>query len=192
GRAADSFLGLDQHARDFQSLCESDALDGYTPGEQPGGGRARQPERAPDEPTHALRIANPYAFGVNADVVAKRALRVIHAAGKMQRPSAGFCVHILEVQARGIEYHVTLDRAEPRGKIRSAGRGVFDVHAAGDARAVQRPFEGSVDLRRAPCVEIRRKTTDDAQIQSAIQAQSDAAAPGTLNRTGNPRIRGHP
>ena len=80
GRTADAFLGGDQHARDFQSLCESYALDGHAPGQQPGCRRARQPQRTPHQPTHALRIANPYALGVNADVVAKRALGIIHAA----------------------------------------------------------------------------------------------------------------
>src|SRR5256885_9128981 len=106
----------------------------------------------------------------------------------MQHAPTGFRAHILEVQARGIEYHVTLDGAETCGKIRSAGRGVLDVHAAGDARSVQRPFEGSVDLCGTPCIEIGRKTPDEPQVQSAIEAQSDGAAPGKLNGTGNPQI----
>ena len=109
----------------------------------------------------------------------------------MQHATAGFRAHILEVQARGIEYHVTLDRAETCGKIRSAGRGVLDVHAAGDARSVQCPFEGSVDLRRTAGIEIGHKTADEPQVQGAIEAQSDGAAPGKLNRTGNPQIGVH-
>src|SRR2546430_1188263 len=72
----------------------------------------------------------------------------------MQRASAGFRAHILEVQARRIEYHVTLDRAEPRGKICNAGRGVFDLHPAGDARLVRRkstlPSKGRWTGRASP------------------------------------------
>src|SRR5947208_3532384 len=109
----------------------------------------------------------------------------------MQRASAGFRAYILEIQARRIEYHVTLDRAEPGGKIRNAGRGIFDLHSAGDARPVQRAFEGSVDLRRTPCVEVRRKTTDEPEVQRAIEVQSDGTAPGKLNRTCNLQIGVH-
>src|SRR2546430_3355502 len=82
----------------------------------------------------------------------------------MQHASAGFRAHILEVQARGIEYHVTLDRAETCGKIRSAGRGVLDVHAPGDARSVQRPFKGSVDLDRKST----RLNSSHSQISYAV------------------------
>src|SRR5229473_1172675 len=103
----------------------------------------------------------------------------------MQRAPAGFRVHIFEVQPSRIEYHVALDRAEPRGKFRSAGRCVFDVYSAGDARPVQCPFEGSVDLRRTACVEIRHKTTHEPQVQIPIEAQSDRAPPGKLYRTSN-------
>ena len=72
----------------------------------------------------------------------------------MQRASPGFRAHVLEIQARRVEYHVTLNRVESSWEIRGARESVFDVNAAGDARAVQRPFEGRVDLRRTLCVHI--------------------------------------
>jgi len=45
----------------LQALCESDALDRHLPGKHPGCRRPGQPQRASDEPTHALRVANPHA-----------------------------------------------------------------------------------------------------------------------------------
>ena len=57
------------------------------------------------------------------------------------------------------------------------------MHAAGDPRPVQCPFERCIDLRRAACVQIRHVAAEKPQVQRAIQAQSYRAAPGKLHLT---------
>src|SRR5204862_7484009 len=107
---------------------------------------------------------------------------------EVQRAPARFRAHILEVQARGIEYHVALNRIESRGEIRRAREGIFNVYAAGDAWVAQSPCERRVDLRRTTCVQIGNIPADQPQIQSPIEAQSHGASAGKLHRTSNLQI----
>ena len=168
GRAADAFFHRNQHARYLQTSRESDAVDQHAARKNARRWCAGQPERASHEPAHALRITNAHAIRAEAHVVAKRTLGVVHAPGKMQRATPGFRAHIFKIKARRIEYQVARDRTETCREIRGSRRSVLDVHAAGDPRPVQCPFERCIDLRRAACVQIRHVAAEKPQVQRAI------------------------
>src|SRR5439155_1324459 len=185
GRRGDSFLRRDQHARDLEALGERDALDRHPPGKHGGGGSAGQAQRSAGEPAHALGITNADAIGAHVDVVAERFLGVIDAAGEAQGSATGFGADIVEVQAGRVEDQVALHSAKPGGKICCASRHVFNMHAPGDARAVESPFEGRVDLGLATRVQFRHVATEKAQVQAPVQSQTQSAASGKLHGPGN-------
>src|ERR1700746_2203346 len=59
------------------------------------------------------------------------------------------------------------------------------MHAPGDARAVESPFEGRVDLGLATRVQFRHVATEKAQVQAPVQSQTQSAASGKLHGPGN-------
>src|SRR5215831_20815865 len=187
--AGDSFFCRDEHARNLEALRKSDALDHHTARKCCGAGRAGQAQRATGKPAHTFRIADAHAVRSNVDVIAERGLYVIHAASEMQRSTARFSAYILKIQARCVENQVALHCAEPGWEIRGAGGTIFDMDAAGDAGAVQRSFERGVDPGHAPRVEFRHVAAEEPQVQSAVQAQSQRAAPRKLDGTSNLKIR---
>ena len=168
---SDSFLRRDEHACDLQALRESHALDDDAAGKDGIAGGAGEAERTSGQPAHPFGIADADAIGTNVDVIAERSLGVIDAARKVQRAATGFRTDVFKVKAGGVEDQVALHGAEPRGKIRDASGGVFNMHAPGDAGAIQRSFEGSVDLGRPLRIQIRHIAAEEPKVQSAIQTQ---------------------
>src|SRR5207253_4982932 len=97
-----SFLCRDEHARDLEALRESDALNHHPARENSGGWRAGQPQSSARQPTHTFRIADAHAIGAHVDVIAQWSLRVIHGAGKVERPSAGFGAYVFKVDRKSV------------------------------------------------------------------------------------------
>ena len=88
----------------------------------------------------------------------------------MQRAATSFRAYILEIQPRRIKYQIALDGAQSRGKIHRTGGCIFDVNTARDAWAIQRAFNGRIDLRWTARIKARHKSADEPQIQSTVEA----------------------
>src|SRR5207245_9321689 len=93
-----------------------------------------------------------------------RAVGITHRAGERERAAAGLGSDVLEEEARRVEDEVAGEIVEPSGKIAQARGGVFDVHSAGDARASERAFAISVDLRRAAGLGLRKTDAQQTDV----------------------------
>ena len=188
GWTGDALLGVDEHTRDLEPLREGDALDGDAAGKQGGVGRPGETQSAAGQPAHSFRITDADARGARSDVVAQRAVGITHRAGERERAAAGLGSDVLEEEARRVEDEVAGEIVEPGGKIAQARGGVFDVHSAGDARAIERAFEISVDLRRAAGFELRKKAGQQTEIPGAVEAQRELARAREANRAGHSKV----
>src|SRR4029077_13532075 len=161
------------------------ALDLHTSGKNAAIRSAGQAEITGDLPTHALRVANTNSVGARGNIKAHGTVGVIDAAGETQRAAAYLRSDIFEKQSRGIEDQIAFYVAETGREVDGARLSIFDMHFAGDARTVQRSFEGRVDLCRPASVKIGNESAKETRVKRTVEIQIDVSAPGKTNIAGD-------
>src|SRR4029077_509305 len=105
-----------------------------------------------------------------------------HASAQVQDSAARFSRHIVEKQTVDIEIQISLQIAQPGGKIRRTQRGVQQLHSTNNSRPVQRSFERRVRVQVAAYVDVLDIGAQQPQVQRSVQFHGHGAPAGKLHR----------